>query len=185
MLDKLPTLECIVALIPSYGDAGENMTLILTTEGQKLVNTHIRSVINTLARRHATDLLAVKQKATRATEQAILQPLLLAPGFILCPIKVRIPKVPGDASIGYINFHAVASTSSFQDKPYRTILKFHNGSELPVIWSLPTVKRHLQYARLIMPYTNYDDKLPPSLVQFAQKFIEGFCGMLLSKHDKE
>jgi len=173
------TYERIAAIIPCYTATGDTTTII-ATNGSQIANTsRIRTVIQRLARSRATDLTALKRKAACATEHAILQPLSLAPGLVLCPFKVRIPRVSGDTSIGYINFHAVTSITTNHNKPYQSTIKLIGGTELPALWTPNTVKKHLQLARLAMSYTAHDPAMRPELTLIAQKQVEVMYDLLL------
>lgn len=169
----------IAAIIPSYTPTGDTTTII-ATNGSKVANsTRIRTVIKRLASSRATDLTALKRKAACATERTNLQPLSLAPGLVLCPLKVRIPRVSGDTSIGYINYHAVTSVIANTNKPYQCTIKLTGGTELPVLWTPSTVKKHLQHARLAMSYTAPDPAMRPELTLIAQKQVEVMYDLLV------
>jgi hypothetical protein len=152
--------------------------VITTTGNQQVTNTRIRTVLNRLARDSATDLVALKQKATCATDHTLLQPLSLAPGLVLCPIKLRTPKVSGDTSTGYINFHAVISVTSSHNKPYQSLIKLTGGTELFALWKASTVKRHFQDARLALSYTTHSPEIPPELALISHKFMEALYALL-------
>lgn len=178
MNEQLPQNDHIAAIIPCYTPSGDT-TLIITTNGDKHTsNTRIRTVINRLARSRSTDLVALKQKATYATNHTLLQPLPLAPGLVLCPIKLRIPRIPGDTSTGYINFHAVQSVINTQNKPYQSIIKLTGGTELLAFWKPNTVKKHLQYARLVLACTAPSSQMPPELSLISQKVAEVIYDLL-------
>ena len=176
---KLPTSDHIAAIIPCYTATGDTTIIITTNGNQHLLKTHIRTVINRLARRHCIDLVALKQKAKRVTDHALLQPLPLAPGLVLCPIKLRIPRVAGDTSTGYINLHATLTVIAAQNKPFQSIIKLTGGTELPSIWQPSAVKRHLQYARLVLADTASAAQIPTELTLISHKFTE-LCYALLS-----
>lgn len=172
MNKQIPTTDQIAAIIPRYTSIGDS-TVIITIHGkQEIINTRIRTVLNQLARRHATDLTALKQKATLATEHSILQPLSLAPGLVLCPIKLRIPRVAGDTSIGYINFHAVTKVTSSQHKPYQSLVTLTGDTQILTLWKATTVKEHFQQARLTLTYSASAQEIPPEVTLVSQKFIE-------------
>ena len=179
MSEQHSSYERIAAIIPCYTEAGDT-TVIIATNGSKRINhTRIRTVLGRLARSRATDLAALKRNAACATEHTILQPLSLAPGLVLCPLKVRIPRGAGDTSIGYINFHAVTSVSANHDKPYQSTSKLTGGTELPVLWTPSTVKKHLQHARLAMSYTAHVPVMRPELTLIAQKQVEVMYELML------
>lgn len=181
MNQQLPMNEEIAAIIPCYTASGDT-TVIITTQGDRqLINTRIRTVINRLARSHCTDLVALKQKAMCATAHTLLQPLPIAPGLVLCPIKLRIPRIPGDTSTGYINFHAVRAIICAKQKPYQSIIKLTGGKELPALWQASTVKKHLQDARLVLAATASSAQMPLELSLISQKLTEAIYALLSVK----
>jgi hypothetical protein len=179
MFKQNSTYDHIAAIIPSYTATGDTTITIATSGSQRTHNTRIRTVINRLARSRATDLTTLKRIAACATEHTILQPLSLAPGLVLCPLKVRIPRVAGDTSIGYINLHAITSVTASHNKPYQSTIKLTGGTELPVLWTLATVKKHLRHARLAMSYTAHEPTMRPELTMIAQKQVEVMYDLLV------
>ena len=179
MFNQNSNYDRIAAIIPSYTAIGDTTTIITTNGSHVANNTRIRTVIMRLARSRATDLTALKRKATCATERTNLQPLSLAPGLVLCPLKVRIPRVSGDTSIGYINYHAVTGVTANRNKPYQSIIILTGGTKLPVLWTPNTVKKHLQHARLAMSYTAHDSAMRPELTLIAQKQVEVMYDLLV------
>jgi len=179
MFKKDSTYDRIAAMIPSYTATGDTTTIIEINGNQTVHTTRISTVLKRLAQSQATDLIALKRMATCATEGTILQPLSLAPGLVLCPLKVRVPRVPGDTSIGYINFHAIISVTAHHNKPYQAIVQLTGGTELPVLWTPSTVKKHLQQARLAMSYTAPGSAMRPELTLIAQKQVEVMYDLLV------
>ena len=172
MLRHKSTYDRIAAMIPCYTATGDT-TIIISTDGRQQTNTtRIRTILKHLARSRATDLVALNEKATHATDHRILQPLSLAPGLLLCPLKTRIPRVGGDTSIGYGNFHAVISVTANHNKPYQSTIKLTGGTEIPILWAPDTVKRYLKDARLAMTCTDHDPGIRPELTRIAQKQVE-------------
>lgn len=179
MSESMSSYDRIAAIIPCYTATGDTTTIIATNGSQHANNTRIRTVLGRLARSRAIDLTALKRKAACATEHRIFQPLSLAPGLVLCPLKVRIPRVAGDTSIGYINFHAVTSVTVSHNKPYQSTIKLTGGTELPVLWTPGTVKKHLQHARLAISYTAPEPAMRPELTMIAQKQVEVMYDLLV------
>ena len=179
MLKSSSTYDRIAAIIPSYTTEGDTTVIIATNGSQQTVHTRIRSVLQKLARSQATDLVALKRNATCITDHRHLQPLFLAPGLVLCPLKTRKPRVAGDTSIGYINFHAITSVTANHNKPFKSLITLMGGTELPVLWSLTTVKKYLKDARLAMSYTAPDPGMRPELTLIAQKQVEVMYDLLV------
>ena len=181
MSQPLPIHEEIAAIIPCYTVSGDN-TMIITMKGDRqIINTRIRTVINRLARNYCTDLVALKQKAMCTTAHTLLQPLPITPGLVLCPIKLRTPRIPGDTSTGYINFHAVRTIISVQQQPYQSLIKLIGGTDLPSLWQASTVKKHLQDARLVLADTASSAEIPRELNLISQKITEAIYALLAVK----
>lgn len=146
----IPECSTIAAIIPYYNSRGDS-TSIITTEGRTIDSGgRIRAVISHLARKTAVDLAALRQQSGN-TKHCILQPLALAPGFVLFPVKVRVPKVPGDPSIGYVNLYATAGIAP--SRSHNTQITLHNGRNIVVLWTAATVKKHMQQAQLAAAYS--------------------------------
>lgn len=152
MKQPWPSPETIAAIVPCYTSQGDS-TRIITTDGTIYPDKAlIRTVIRRLAASRATDLAILKKHASRVTRTAIMQPLPLAPGLVLCPLKLRIPRITGDASTGYVNFFAVTGISAECRPPYQAELHLRGNTKLPVIWAKPTVEKHLEACPLAQAY---------------------------------
>lgn len=191
MSQHLVIPERIAAILPCYSATGDT-TKIITTDGIiDTTDTRIRTVIRRLAISRATDLAALKKRASCATQSSILQPLPLTPGLVLCPIKVRTPRVAGDTSTGYINYYAVKSVEKDAKTPNQAIICLAGGIRLPVMWTIATVNKHLQNARLALTYTPqypattgiHEDvrTYAPEIVPIIQKFVEVICDIVAAK----
>jgi hypothetical protein len=186
MLKKLPVCTHIAAIVPLYTQAGDR-TAIITTDGTSTSTaTTVRTVLRRLAHSRSTDLTALRHHTTLATGRRILQPLPLAPGLVLCPVKTRIPKVTGDTSTGYINYHAVTGVAETAlSSSYQSIVKLTGGTDIPVYWTCDTVKKHLQSAKLAISHTIQSTDSHPDLMPIAQKLVEIIYDILVLKHGKE
>jgi hypothetical protein len=184
MSEKIPNYNHIAAIIPDYTEAGDTTTIITTDGKHTSTNTRIRTVLRRLAHSRSTDLTALRQHTTLATGRSILQPLPIAPGLVLCPIKTRIPRVTGDTSTGYINFHAVTGVAENNLSTYQATVKLTGGTDIPVFWTSATVKKHLQSARLAISHSSQSTESHPDLMPIAQKLVEIIYDILVLKHEK-
>ena len=182
MFKEITTIDTIATILPHYTSKGDSTCILFTNGSQTITHRRISTVLNQLARRYAVDLVALKQKASQATASSILQPLALAPGLVLCPLKVRLPRVAGDTSIGYINLHALMGVTENQQKPYQSMIKLLGGAELPVLWKASTVKKHFQQGKLATLCTAHNSILPPALTLIAQKQVAIMYDLLLFQH---
>lgn len=185
MSKKLPIFNHIAAIIPHYTSAGDTTTII-TIDGKHTTNeVSIRTVLRRLAHSRATDLTALRRNTALATGRNILQPLPIAPGLVLCPMKTRLPRVTGDTSTGYINYHAVTGVAEKNLSSYQTVVTLTGGTDIPVFWTSATVKQHLQSAKLAMSCTAQSPGSHPDLMPIAQKLVEIIYDILVLKHNKE
>lgn len=185
MSEKMPEYKQIAAIIPNYTGAGDTTTIFTTDGKQTCTNTRIRTVLRRLAHSQSIDLTALRQHTTQSTGRNILQPLPIAPGLVLCPVKIRIPRVTGDTSTGYINFHAVTGVAENNLSAYQATVSLTGGTDLPVYWTSRTVKKHLQSARLAISHTTPSFDSHPNLMPIAQKLVEIIYDILVLKANKE
>ena len=185
MSAQIPNYQHIAAILPHYTSSGDITTIITMDGKQTSTNTRIRTVLRRLALSRAADLTALRKRTAKATGSAILQPLPLAPGLVLCPVKIRIPRITGDPSTGYVNFHAVTGVAENTTLSYQAIVKLTGGTDIPVLWTSGTVKKHLQSAKLAISYTAQSPESHPDLMPIAQKLVEIIYDLLVLKHKKE
>lgn len=191
MSEQLPQPERIAAILPCYSQTVDT-TKIITTDGiSNTTEIHIRTVVRKIALSRATDLVALKKRTASATQRAIFQPLPLTAGLVLCPVKVRTPRVTGDTSTGYINYYAVRGVEKHGKTPYQAIISLAGGVKIPVLWTTATINKHLQDARLALTYTQQYASATgvhegikayaPEIVPIIQKFIEVICDIVAAK----
>ena len=185
MFKKMSHYDHIAAIIPCYTAEGDTTAIISTNGSYNAINTRIRTVLSRLARSRAIGLIVLKQKAAQATDRSMLQPLSLAPGLVLCPLKLRLPRVAGDTTTGYINFHAVTDVTPSGSKPYQSTITLTGGTKLPVLWTPGTVKKHLQHARLALSCTAHDPEIPPEMTSLIHNLVKSICSLLIAKRSLE
>jgi hypothetical protein len=196
MTQSLPAYARIAAIMPCYSAEGDS-TLIIAVDGTTTpLTSGIRAVIHRLARSRSIDLLALRANTRTTTERKNLGPLPLAPGLVLVPVKVRQPRVPGDTTIGYVNFHTVTTVSVSKNKPYQTAITLSGKTEIPVLWTAATVNRQLTLARLAANTAPTNQPLTigafretftgyaPELLTIAVKLVDVFNEILNVKQNK-
>lgn len=177
--------DSIAALLPRYTSEGDITTIISANGSQQEIKKSIATVLNRLARSRCLDLVTLKKKSSLVTETKILQPLPIAPGLVLVPLKVRHPKIPGDITIGYVNFHSVVKVSKNHTRPYQSTIRLIGGAEIPIIWTPATVKQHLQQARLTISSAAYDPAIPPELSIHLYHTIKALCQLASLRHSPD
>ncbi len=198
MIHSLPTQACIAAIVPCYGSSGDSTMIIATDGSSTTIHSRIRSVIHRLARSRAIDLAALRAKTRATTERKNLEPLPLAPGLILVPVKVRKPLIAGDTTIGYVNFHVVTAVCANINKPYQATITLSGKTEVPVIWTAATVNHQLTLARLAastaptmqLPLAtgSFQESFPgyaPELFTLAVKLVDVFNEILSMKQQRQ
>lgn len=188
MQQPLPIPQDIAALVPCYTKNGD-CTRLLTTSGSTLsLPVRSRAVLHRLARSRATDLAALRHITAVKTQRSILQPLPLAPGLLLIPVKVRTPRITGDTCTGYCNYYAVNAIAPCQGHPVHTTLTLTGGHSITALWTPATIRRYLQLARLTActpPYAQVQEAeavYSPELFTIAHKLAEVFRELLALKH---
>ena len=143
-----PLCHQVAALLPCYTPQGDSVTIIKVDGTQTTVNSNIRTVLRGLARNQSIDLVELRRKSKKATNRMILQPLPLAPGLLLIPLKTRQPKVAGDSATGYVNFHTIQKVIPGGPAPVLSFIKLTSGTTIPVLWGTATVNQLLTLAPL-------------------------------------
>lgn len=198
MTYPLPAPERIAAIVPCYNALGDNTTVIACDGSSTTLACRVRAVIGRLAKSRAIDLAALKARIRVDIERKNLEPLPLAPGLVLVPVKVRKPRVAGDSTTGYVNFHAVTAVCANTNKPYQTTITLSGKTKLPVIWTNATVNRQLALARLAastaptlklpLPISAFHESFPgytPELFSLAVKLVDVFHEILSIKQGRE
>lgn len=176
MSEPLNACTRIAAIIPCYQPGGDSTAIIAVDGSVTSLTARIRTVLRRLARLRAIDLGALRSRTRAATERRNLEPLPLAPGLVLVPVKVRQPRVAGDTTTGYINFHAVTTVAANKNKPYQTTVTLAGKTELPVLWTPATVNRQLALARLAATAA----PALPVLTEALQATLPGYDPALLN-----
>jgi hypothetical protein len=96
--------------------------------------------------------------AEEITHAKLWLPLGISWELVLVPLKVRVPRVEGDSTIGYFNFSRI---EKLYEQGKAALLHLQGGKLIELMWTQPTVSKHLQYAWLIraMITKDLDDAL--------------------------
>lgn len=194
MILTLPAQARIAAIIPRYDSSGDSTAIIATDGSTTNIQSRVRTVIKRLAKNYAIDLAALRARTRAATERKNLAPLPLAPGLILVPVKVRTPRINGDSTTGYINFHAVTTVCANTNRPYQATITLSGKTKIPALWTTATINRQLSLARLAagiapslqMPLAvgTFQESFPgyaPELLTLAVKLVDVFNEILSIK----
>ena len=147
MGETLPEDGRIAALLPTYTSEGDATRLLLVTGEEVLLGVRRRRVLEVLAARHCQSLVLLRQWGGHRVSGKNALALAMAPELVLLPLRVRIPKVRGDATLGFIN--VALGDVELHPTEAGTELLLPSGQRLASLWQLTTVRRHLIAARLL------------------------------------
>ncbi len=141
----LPDNSKIAAILPEYTGAGDRTLLFLTDGTEVPLNLKVATVIRRLANRQTIDLCSLKSKTAKITNCTLWHPLVLAPDLVLVPIKIRKPKISGDVTSGYINFHHIVTVQKLSNT---TCIRLIGNHDIHSLWKITTIQEHIQRAHL-------------------------------------
>ena len=138
----------IAAILPCYGPQGDGCQILSVDGCSHIVTSRVPTVLRRLARSRAIDLQELRRRSGGITCRRLLQPLPLAPGLTLVPLKVRQPRVAGDPAIGYVNLCSVIAVNKPAARPGQSLIELRGGGQITCLWNSGTVQRLLSLARL-------------------------------------
>lgn len=140
----------VIVLRPLYAEGKGDGTEIFLRTGQRLwLGKHIRTVRTALARYYGVDIVALRRKYGPLLARSGSLPLPLAPRLILVPLRLRRPRLKGDAAFGYVSYHDIKGVRETAGGPSPTLLRLTSGTELPVLSQRRLVVQHLGAARMV------------------------------------
>ena len=170
----------LAAILPCYSPSGDSATIFTTAGTCTESPVAIRAVLRRLAREHTIDLAALKCQTEQATGQRILHILPLADDLVLVPVKVRTPQVSRDNCTGYVNACCVSAVRE-APPPYKSLIILQSGAEIPTLWTVATVEKHLRAARLLTVNHGKQSIAQPELLAISRKLVEVFQDILALK----
>lgn len=159
----LPDNSKIAAIQPEYTAIGDRTLLFLTDGTQIPINLKVATIIRRLANRQTIDLCSLKNKTAKITKCTLWHPLVLAPDLVLVPLKIRKPRISGDVTSGYINFHHIITV---QKTTNDTCIKLIGNHEIHSLWKTSTVHEHMQRAQLAFLAMNKQNLMLESLAKY-------------------
>lgn len=144
----------IKALLPIYGELGENQTLIYTLEGETILCLQtMRSFLQAFFRYQGLDLYQLRKKYGQLLQRRNGIPVPLGPYIVLVPAKVRQPVGKGDGAYGYVSFDQVEKV---EEKGRQGIFHLTGDVLISTLWSPRILHQQLLYARLVQQ--NYEEE---------------------------
>lgn len=155
-----------MGLVPEYGDQGGCCRIVCrTTDGHVYSFIDYRSVESTkrmLARCYALDLAGQARLLQRDYHRSPPLPFYFSDGRIFVPFKLRLARIAGDASYGFIELDFVSRIIPGSNGRCQLILSA--GETLPVFSHITTARLALYFGMeikktLIQPRPDPDQEL--------------------------
>jgi hypothetical protein len=141
----------INCMLPYYDENGQNCTLIkldIKDCDDYLDPRTIKTCIKAAAKSFAIDLEMVKKKFGPSVNRKTSIPIPLHPDLVFVPMKIRKAKEIEDGSWGYFSLDKISGYEETDD-PYKSIISFNNGTKMPVILKISSIKAILNDAHII------------------------------------
>ncbi|BEU86667.1 hypothetical protein TAMA11512_01310 [Selenomonas sp. TAMA-11512] len=145
--EMLPEDGRITAILPAYTEKGDATRILLSTGEEVLLAVRTKRALELLAARHCQSLELLRRWGRRHVNGMNGLALAMAPELVLLPLRVRAPRVRGDATLGFIN----VALGEVRLRPVEmgTELILPTGQPIRSLWQAATVRRHLLSARLL------------------------------------
>jgi len=142
----------IWAFIPQYfKDSGE-MTKVITAEGEKhVMPMTIRTFRSNLCRFYSIDYYSFRKKYGQIIGSINCVPLAISSNKVFMQLKVRTPIFRNDSAMAYIDLYSIERLEKQKDKKGTDII-LKNGRKLKILYSLATVKKHMNNASLVLEH---------------------------------
>ena len=133
----------VAGMIPYYSETGDACVIICWNEKNQNTYSFLESRTVETAKRHlarcyALDLAAQALALHRDYQRSAPLPFYLHDGRIFVPFKLRMPRVAGDPSYGYIELELISRI--LPDKNSRCRIICTDGSSLPVFSQINTAR---------------------------------------------
>ncbi|OEF96848.1 hypothetical protein [Desulfuribacillus alkaliarsenatis] len=145
------TLDKLVALLPTYQNAG-NATEVIWSDGERLIiHKKLKYVLHDFKRKslYNVDLLMKEQQVCFARKQIL--PVPISPRCILVPIKYRKPIGENDGAYGYVSVDWIESVEEInsQGLDYSVIILKDNLGELSTITKSRILKQLIMIVQTV------------------------------------
>ena len=133
----------VVGLVPVYSDTGEGCLVIGRAAADQNFysfqeSRQLEAVKRHLARCFALDLSAQARLLQREYHRSPPLPFYFADGRIFVPLKLRLPRVVGDTSYGYIELGIIDRVMPGENNHCRVLLT--DGTSFPVYTQISTAR---------------------------------------------
>ncbi len=163
----LETERTIEALVPVYTEQGDCTHVFMADGRQRTFPMTVDAVLARLAKKHHRQLAAMRLAARGMLGYRDSPPLHFHSGLLLVALKMRKPRVKGDASRGYLNL-AVYKTAVPDGG--QTLVTMCSGRKFASLWSAKTTLAHLHDAHQLKLLTMQTEPFLRILDAFAGAF---------------
>jgi len=136
----------VVGLVPVYSAEGDICHIICAADGHNYSFYEARSVEGVkriLARCYALDLAAQARLLQRDYHRSPPLPFYFSDGRIFVPFKLRLARISGDASYGYIELRMISRINPGVEGKCQLLLA--DGEVLPVFSQITTARLALYF----------------------------------------
>lgn len=142
----------IRAFIPIYfKDSGE-MTKVITAEGEKhVMPITIRTFRSNLCRFYSIDYCSFRRKYGQIIGSTNCVPLAISSNKVFLQLKVRTPMFRNDSAMAYVDLYSIERLEKQKDKKGTDVI-LKDGYKLEILYSLATVKKHMNNANLVLEH---------------------------------
>ena len=145
--EKIPEDRRIAALLPTYTEEGDATRVLLSTGEEVILAVRTKRALELLAARHSQNLALLRSWGRCHVSGMNALTLAMTPELVLLPLRVRAPRVRGDATFGFVN--VALGEMRLRPAGVGTELTLPSGRAIHVLWRAATVRRHLLAARLL------------------------------------
>ena len=154
---------------PVYLPEGDG-TVMADSKGNEYTDPrNVRSIRKVLCRQFALDYPALR-KRFRDQGGGGLTPLMLAPDYLLVPVKTRAARCAGDPCYGFFHAGMVDSVEKMDGHQARSRIIMKNGLVLQVLSGMKTVKNMMLLSRslenIILPLQTKNQSVTELLIRY-------------------
>ena len=143
MRKKLELLSQVEAIMPEYGDQGENACYIVFSKGNhQFIDMRVDKLLRAALRHLNADLQSKRVWANNLLNKRHLNPIVVNLSTLLVPIKTRQPIGSKDGSYTYVKYQSI---QSFDENN----ILLRSGVEIPYCSSTHTVRKKLRDAKYL------------------------------------
>lgn len=142
----------IWAFIPEYSAGiGESTRVLLAKGKDRLMPISVKTLKTNLCKYYSIDYKSSRKKYGKTIGCVNCVPLPVTIDKVFIQLKVREPRFKGDIAMGYIDLNCIKTCNSKKDKKASDLV-LKDGRKLGVLYSVPTIKKHMKNGKIIMEH---------------------------------